>query len=120
VSVTTVMRAEQGRSVQLASAVGLASAYGVTVGALLDGRTVVIPFKVTCARCGTVYDRDEHGILTHPESNCQAAVTGEHIIEVIPCADAPYTCHGFDPADWAPGCVPDFTLVREWERGGQA
>jgi transcriptional regulator with XRE-family HTH domain len=39
VSVTTVMRAEQGRSVQLASAVGLASAYGVTVGALLDGTT---------------------------------------------------------------------------------
>jgi transcriptional regulator with XRE-family HTH domain len=37
VSVTTVMRAEQGRSVQLASAVGLASAYGTTVGALLDG-----------------------------------------------------------------------------------
>jgi len=37
VSVTTVMRAEAGRSVQLAAVVGLASAYGVTVGALLDG-----------------------------------------------------------------------------------
>jgi transcriptional regulator with XRE-family HTH domain len=37
VSVTTVMRAEQGRSVGLAQAVGLASAYGTTVGALLDG-----------------------------------------------------------------------------------
>jgi transcriptional regulator with XRE-family HTH domain len=37
VSVTTVMRAEAGRSVGLAQAVGLASAYGTTVGALLDG-----------------------------------------------------------------------------------
>lgn len=37
VSVTTVMRAEQGRSVGLAQAIGLASAYGTTVGALLDG-----------------------------------------------------------------------------------
>jgi transcriptional regulator with XRE-family HTH domain len=37
VSVTTVMRAEQGRSVQLASVIRLASAYGTTVGALLDG-----------------------------------------------------------------------------------
>ena len=36
VPVTTVMRAEQGRSAVLA-AVGLASAYGTTVGALLDG-----------------------------------------------------------------------------------
>jgi hypothetical protein len=31
------MRAEQGRSVGLAQAVGLAGAYGTTVGALLDG-----------------------------------------------------------------------------------
>jgi hypothetical protein len=37
VSVTTVMRAEQGHSVQLAPAMRLASAYGTTVGALLDG-----------------------------------------------------------------------------------
>jgi transcriptional regulator with XRE-family HTH domain len=37
VSVTTVMRAEQGRSVQLAPAIRLAGAYGTTVGALLDG-----------------------------------------------------------------------------------
>lgn len=37
VPVTTVMRAEQGRSVGLAQAIGLASAYGTTVGALLDG-----------------------------------------------------------------------------------
>jgi hypothetical protein len=37
VSVTTVMRAEQGRSVQLVKAIGLAGAYGTTVGALLDG-----------------------------------------------------------------------------------
>ena len=37
VCVTTVMRAEQGRSVGLAQAIGLASAYGTTVGALLDG-----------------------------------------------------------------------------------
>ena len=37
VSVTTVMRAEQGRSVGLAQALGLAGAYGTTVGALLDG-----------------------------------------------------------------------------------
>ena len=34
---TTVMRAEQGRSVGLAQAIGLASAYGTTVSALLDG-----------------------------------------------------------------------------------
>jgi transcriptional regulator with XRE-family HTH domain len=37
VSVTTVMRAEQGHSVGLAQAIGLASAYGTPVGALLDG-----------------------------------------------------------------------------------
>ena len=37
VSVSTVMRAEAGCSVQLVSVVGLASAYGVTAGALLDG-----------------------------------------------------------------------------------
>jgi transcriptional regulator with XRE-family HTH domain len=37
VSVTTVMRAEQGRNVGLAQAIGLAGAYGTTVGALLDG-----------------------------------------------------------------------------------
>ena len=37
VSVTTVMRAEQGRNVQPATAVRLAGAYGTTVGALLDG-----------------------------------------------------------------------------------
>jgi transcriptional regulator with XRE-family HTH domain len=37
VSVMTVMRAEQGANVGLAQAVGLAGAYGVTVGALLDG-----------------------------------------------------------------------------------
>jgi transcriptional regulator with XRE-family HTH domain len=41
VSVTTVMRAEQGRSVQLAPAMGLAGAYGTTAGALLDGAVVV-------------------------------------------------------------------------------
>jgi len=37
VSVMTVMRAEQGANVGLAQAVGLAGAYGTTVGALLDG-----------------------------------------------------------------------------------
>jgi len=37
VSVMTVTRAEQGANVGLAQAVGLASAYGTTVGALLDG-----------------------------------------------------------------------------------
>jgi transcriptional regulator with XRE-family HTH domain len=37
VCVSTVMRAEQGRSVGLAQAMGLAGAYGTTVGALLDG-----------------------------------------------------------------------------------
>jgi transcriptional regulator with XRE-family HTH domain len=37
VSVMTVTRAEQGRNVGLAQAVGLAGAYGTTVGALLDG-----------------------------------------------------------------------------------
>jgi transcriptional regulator with XRE-family HTH domain len=37
VSVTTVMRAEQGHSVQLGPAMRLAGAYGTTVGALLDG-----------------------------------------------------------------------------------
>jgi transcriptional regulator with XRE-family HTH domain len=37
VCVSTVMRAEQGRSVGMAQAMGLASAYGTTVGALLDG-----------------------------------------------------------------------------------
>lgn len=41
VSAQTVMRAEQGRSVGLAQAIGLASAYGTTVGALLDGTTEV-------------------------------------------------------------------------------
>ena len=39
VSVMTVMRAEQGRNVGLAQAIGLASAYGTTVGALLDPDT---------------------------------------------------------------------------------
>jgi transcriptional regulator with XRE-family HTH domain len=37
VSVMTVMRAEQGANVGLAQAIGLTSAYGTTVGALLDG-----------------------------------------------------------------------------------
>jgi transcriptional regulator with XRE-family HTH domain len=37
VCVTTVMRAEQGRPVGLLQAMGLAGAYGTTVGALLDG-----------------------------------------------------------------------------------
>jgi transcriptional regulator with XRE-family HTH domain len=37
VSVMTVTRAEQGANVGLAQAIGLASAYGTTVGALLDG-----------------------------------------------------------------------------------
>jgi transcriptional regulator with XRE-family HTH domain len=40
VCVTTVMRAEQGRSVGLAQAMGLAGAYGTTVGALLDGAAI--------------------------------------------------------------------------------
>lgn len=31
-------------------------------------------FKVTCAHCGAVYDRDEHGGLTHPEPECEAAL----------------------------------------------
>ena len=35
-------------------------------------------------------------------------------VEVIPCADVPYRCDGFDPADWPPGEVPDFSLFREW------
>ena len=43
VSVTTVMRAEQGRSVGLAQAMGLAGAYGTTVGALLDGDARDVP-----------------------------------------------------------------------------
>ena len=38
------------------------------------------------------------------------------VVEVIPCADVPYRCDGFDPADWPPGEVPDFSLIREWER----
>jgi transcriptional regulator with XRE-family HTH domain len=37
VSVTLVMNAEKGHSVQLVKAMRLASAYGTTVGALLDG-----------------------------------------------------------------------------------
>jgi transcriptional regulator with XRE-family HTH domain len=37
VPVMTVTRAEQGANVGLAQAVGLAGAYGTTVGALLDG-----------------------------------------------------------------------------------
>ena len=37
VSVMTVSRAEQGGNVGLAQAIGLAGAYGTTVGALLDG-----------------------------------------------------------------------------------
>jgi len=52
VSVTTVMRAERGCSVQLASVVGLASAYGATVGALLDGA------------CEDVFDPLPAGALT--------------------------------------------------------
>lgn len=30
--------------------------------------------KITCARCGATYDRDDHGILTHPEPECDAAL----------------------------------------------
>ena len=37
VCVTTVMRAEQGRSAGLAQAMGLAAAYGTTAGALPGG-----------------------------------------------------------------------------------
>jgi transcriptional regulator with XRE-family HTH domain len=37
VCVSTVMRAEQGRSVGMAQAMGLAGAYGTTVSALLGG-----------------------------------------------------------------------------------
>jgi hypothetical protein len=37
------------------------------------------------------------------------------VIEVIPCADVPYRCDGFDPADWE-GEVPDFSPFREWEK----
>ena len=45
---------------------------------------------------------------------CEVLETGR-VVEVIPCAGVPYTCDGFDPADWPPGEVPDFTLLREWE-----
>ena len=41
---------------------------------------------------------------------------GERGVEIIPCADAPYRCDGFDPADWPPGEIPDFSPFREWER----
>ena len=41
---------------------------------------------------------------------------GERVTEVIPCAGTPYRCEGFDPDDWPPGEVPDFSLFREWER----
>ena len=30
--------------------------------------------KVTCSRCGAEYDRDEHGNLTHPVPECEAAL----------------------------------------------
>ena len=43
-------------------------------------------------------------------------MTGERVVEVVPCADIPYCCDGFDPADWPAGEVPDFSLFREWER----
>jgi hypothetical protein len=44
------------------------------------------------------------------------AVTGTaRMAEVFICPGVPYTCDGFDPADWEPGRIPDFTLVREWE-----
>lgn len=32
------------------------------------------------------------------------------------CGAVPYTCDGFDPADWPDGAVPDMSLFREWER----
>jgi hypothetical protein len=32
----------------------------------------------------------------------------ERVIEIIPCADVPYRCDGFDPADWE-GDVPDLS-----------
>jgi hypothetical protein len=35
---------------------------------------------------------------------------GGHVVEVFPCADTPYRCDGFDPADW-PGDVPDFSAL---------
>jgi hypothetical protein len=41
--------------------------------------------------------------------------TDRRAVEIIPCADVPYTCDGFDPADWPQGKIPDFTLFREWE-----
>ena len=50
VSVTTVMRAVVGCSVQLASVVGLAQAYGVTVGALLDGTDSAVTAQKTGGR----------------------------------------------------------------------
>ena len=36
-------------------------------------------------------------------------------VEVIRCPGIPYTCDGFDPADWPPGEIPDFTPIRDWE-----
>lgn len=37
------------------------------------------------------------------------------VVTVLACAGTPYTCSGFDPADWEGG-PPDFTLLREWEQ----
>ena len=45
VSVTTLHRAEQGRNVQPLTAVRLASAYGTTVGALLDGAEATLKME---------------------------------------------------------------------------
>ena len=41
-------------------------------------------------------------------------------VEVIPCAGTPYRCDGFDPADWPEGEIPDFSLLREWERRAES
>ena len=39
-------------------------------------------------------------------------------IEAFPCADVPYRCDGFDPADW-PGEVPDFSAFAFLSQGAE-
>ncbi len=51
-------------------------------------------------------------IPADPVAACLAAVCERSdAAVVIPCADAPYRCDGFDPADW-PGKIPDFSPFR--------
>lgn len=43
-----------------------------------------------------------------PDGDIRPAL-GEALATTIVCGDAPYTCDGFDPADWPEGQVPDLS-----------